>query len=132
MLFAGDLLFIGGTPIAWEGPLSNWIAACDTMLALDAPVIVPGHGPVTDADGVRAVRRYLELVAAAGDEAFAQGRTFQEAAMAIDLGEFADWLDAERVVTTMYTHYRCLDPDHRQVPVVELLGLQAAWDAGRR
>lgn len=132
VLFAGDLLFIGGTPIAWEGPLSNWIAACDTMLALDAPVIVPGHGPVTDADGVRAVRRYLELVAAAGDEAFAQGLTFQEAAMAIDLGEFADWLDAERVVTTMYTHYRSLDPTHRQVPVVELLGLQAAWDAGRR
>ncbi|HEX2312531.1 MAG TPA: MBL fold metallo-hydrolase [Thermomonospora sp.] len=53
-LFAGDLLFIGGTPVVWAGPTGNWIAACDTMVALGAPTVVPGHGPVTDPDGIRA------------------------------------------------------------------------------
>ncbi len=42
VLFAGDLLFIGCTPIVWAGPIANWVAACDTMIALDAPTVVPG------------------------------------------------------------------------------------------
>jgi cyclase len=25
-VFTGDILFVGGTPIVWAGPLSNWIA----------------------------------------------------------------------------------------------------------
>ncbi len=53
VLFGGDLLFIGCTPIVWAGPIANWIAACDAMIALDAPIVVPGHGPVTDPDGIR-------------------------------------------------------------------------------
>src|SRR6201992_876232 len=62
VLFGGDLLFIGCTPIVWAGPIRNWIAACDAMIALDAPIVVPGHGPVTDPDGIRAVRGYLAHV----------------------------------------------------------------------
>ena len=50
-VFTGDILFIGGTPIVWAGPLSNWVAACDLMLELDVDTVVPGHGPVTDNDG---------------------------------------------------------------------------------
>ena len=34
-VFTGDILFIGGTPIVWAGPLANWIAACDLMLGMD-------------------------------------------------------------------------------------------------
>ena len=61
-VFTGDILFIGGTPIVWAGPLSNWVAACDLMLDLDVDTVVPGHGPVTDNDGIRAVREYLAYV----------------------------------------------------------------------
>jgi 2-keto-4-pentenoate hydratase/2-oxohepta-3-ene-1,7-dioic acid hydratase in catechol pathway/glyoxylase-like metal-dependent hydrolase (beta-lactamase superfamily II) len=63
VLFGGDLLFIGCTPIVWAGPIANWVTACDVMIALDAPTVVPGHGPVTDPDGIRAVRGYLVHVA---------------------------------------------------------------------
>jgi len=58
-VFTGDILFIDGTPIMWAGPVANWIAACDRIMAMDADVIVPGHGPITDKAGVRRVQDYL-------------------------------------------------------------------------
>ena len=61
-IYTGDILFIGGTPIVWAGPLSNWVAACDLMLALDVDTVVPGHGPLTDTAGIVAVRDYLGFV----------------------------------------------------------------------
>ncbi|WP_330231455.1 fumarylacetoacetate hydrolase family protein [Nocardia sp. NBC_00508] len=131
VLFAGDLLFIGCTPIVWSGPIANWIAACDTMIGLDAPTIVPGHGPVTDPDGVRAVRAYLEYVSAQADIAHARGLSFQEAALTIDLGEYATWLDSERAVVNVYQRYRELDPATPSMGELELFGLQAHWLARR-
>jgi 2-keto-4-pentenoate hydratase/2-oxohepta-3-ene-1,7-dioic acid hydratase in catechol pathway/glyoxylase-like metal-dependent hydrolase (beta-lactamase superfamily II) len=129
VLFAGDLLFIGCTPIVWTGPISNWVAACDAMIALDAPTVVPGHGPITDPDGIRAVRGYLAHVAEQAEAAHRQGLSFAEAADTIDLGEYADWLDAERVVVNVYQRYRELDPDTAALPVIALLTMQAEWDA---
>jgi 2-keto-4-pentenoate hydratase/2-oxohepta-3-ene-1,7-dioic acid hydratase in catechol pathway/glyoxylase-like metal-dependent hydrolase (beta-lactamase superfamily II) len=129
VLFAGDLLFIGCTPIVWAGPIANWVAACDAMIALDAPTVVPGHGPVTDADGIRAVRGYLVHVAEQAEAAYHKGRSFVEAADAIDLGEYASWLDAERVVVNVYQRYRELDPGTPQLPAMGLLAMQAEWFA---
>jgi 2-keto-4-pentenoate hydratase/2-oxohepta-3-ene-1,7-dioic acid hydratase in catechol pathway/glyoxylase-like metal-dependent hydrolase (beta-lactamase superfamily II) len=129
VLFAGDLLFIGGTPIVWAGPIANWIAACDTMLGLDAPTVVPGHGPVSDADGIRAVRAYLVHITEQADAAYRDGLSFQQAADAIDLGPYADWLDTERVVVNVYQRYRELGADMPQLPATALLVLQAEWQA---
>ena len=56
VLFSGDILFCGAHPIAWAGPVSNWIAACERILAMDVDVIVPGHGPVTGKQAVRELR----------------------------------------------------------------------------
>ena len=39
-VFTGDILFIGGHPILWEGPIGNWIAACDALLAMDVETVV--------------------------------------------------------------------------------------------
>ena len=38
VLFSGDILFAGAHPIAWAGPVSNWIAACERIVALDPAV----------------------------------------------------------------------------------------------
>jgi glyoxylase-like metal-dependent hydrolase (beta-lactamase superfamily II) len=130
-IFTGDILFIGGTPVVWAGPIANWIAACDTMLALDASTVVPGHGPITDADGIRAVRGYLEHITEQADAAYRGGLSFQEAADAIDLGPYANWLDAERVVVNVYQRYRELGAEMPEVPVTALLVLQAEWHAKR-
>jgi 2-keto-4-pentenoate hydratase/2-oxohepta-3-ene-1,7-dioic acid hydratase in catechol pathway len=131
VLFGGDLLFIGCTPIVWAGPIANWVAACDAMIALDAPTVVPGHGPVTDPDGIRAVRGYLAHVAEQAEAAYRKGLSWSEAADTIDLGEYATWLDAERVVVNVYQRYRELDPQTPQLEVMALLVMQADWLAKR-
>ena len=53
--------------------VGNWIAACDRILELGATTLVPGHGPVTDASGVRDVRRYLQLHRRPGRAALRRG-----------------------------------------------------------
>jgi 2-keto-4-pentenoate hydratase/2-oxohepta-3-ene-1,7-dioic acid hydratase in catechol pathway/glyoxylase-like metal-dependent hydrolase (beta-lactamase superfamily II) len=131
VLFGGDLLFIGCTPIVWAGPIANWVAASDAMIALDAPTVVPGHGPITDPDGIRAVRGYLAHVAEQAEAAYRKGLSWAEAADTIDLGEYASWLDAERVVVNVYQRYRELDPNTPQLEIMALLMMQAEWLAKR-
>ncbi|MEJ2190678.1 MAG: MBL fold metallo-hydrolase [Acidobacteriota bacterium] len=60
ILFTGDLLFKDAHPLIWQGPVSNWLRACDTLLALEVDTVVPGHGPITDLSGIRETREYLE------------------------------------------------------------------------
>ena len=127
VVFAGDLLFIGGTPIMWAGPASSWIAVLRRLLALDADTYVPGHGPVTDAAGVAKVIEYLELVEAGAAQLHARGRTVQEAAAELDLGRFRAWGNPERVVINVDTCYRHLDPAHPAPDVVSLFAQMASW-----
>lgn len=120
-VYTGDILFIGGTPIVWAGPLSNWIAACDFILGLDVDHVVPGHGPITDKAGVVEVRDYLSFVEReatvrheAGIDAFEAARD-----IAKNLGVFAKWGEFGRVSVNVDTVYRTLDPSHRSPDVVE-------------
>ncbi|SFI22534.1 MBL fold metallo-hydrolase [Albimonas pacifica] len=105
VVYTGDILFNEGTPIAWAGPLSNWIAACDRILAMDVEVVVPGHGPVTDKDGVRAMRDYLVFVTEEARRRFDAGLDFLAAAHDIELGRFAGLGDPERLVVNVQTLY---------------------------
>jgi glyoxylase-like metal-dependent hydrolase (beta-lactamase superfamily II) len=123
-VYTGDILFIGGTPIVWAGPLSNWVAACDLMLAMGVETVVPGHGPITDATGIVAVRDYLQFVDTEASGRFAAGIDAFEAAREIgrlldaderfsELGEFG------RIAVNVEAVYRQLDPSHESPDVVE-------------
>jgi cyclase len=103
VVFTGDILFNEGTPIAWAGPVSNWIRACDRILAMDVDVVVPGHGPIADKQAVRDMRGYLEFVTDETRKRYDKGMSAREAAFDIVLGRFAEWGDAERVVVTVRT-----------------------------
>lgn len=120
-VYTGDILFIGGTPIVWAGPLSNWIAACDFIVGLDVDHVVPGHGPITDKAGVVAVRDYLSFIEREATNRHRAGIDAFEAArdIARQLGEFAQWGEFGRVSVNVDTVYRTLDPDHRSPDVVE-------------
>jgi glyoxylase-like metal-dependent hydrolase (beta-lactamase superfamily II) len=131
VIFTGDILFIEGTPIVWDGPIANWTAACDRIIELDCSVIVPGHGPLTDAAGVRAVRDYLEFVTAEATRRHESGMTAAEAARDIDLGPYADWLDAERIAINVDAVYSEIDPTHQKANVIDVFGLMASIKYGR-
>ena len=109
-LYTGDLLFIGGTPIVWAGPLANWVAACDAMSALDVEYVVPGHGPVTDKTGIAAVKHYLEYVDEQARRLYAEGVPPDEAARRINLSEFASWNEGGRIIQNVLSVYYELDP----------------------
>ena len=128
-VFTGDILFIEGTPIMWAGPASNWIAACDRILELDARTIVPGHGPVTDHGGVRDVQRYLAYVRDEARKRFDAGLDAEAAADDIDISDFRDWGDPERIAVNVATVYRELDPSLPAVSPPELFVRMAQWSA---
>lgn len=125
VVFTGDLLFIGGTPIMWAGPVGNWLAACDRILALGARLIVPGHGPMTDAAGVRRVQEYLRFVDREARLRFDAGMTAEDAALDIALGEYRHWLDAERIAVNVDSLYRGYRGDTAPSDPVRLFGLMS-------
>lgn len=135
-VYTGDVLFIGGTPIVWAGPLSNWISACDLMLGMDIDTVVPGHGPVTDKQGIVQVRDYLSFIeqgAAAryesGMDAFDAARDIAQE-MSATGSSFARWGEAGRISVNVETAYRSLNPNHQSPDVVEQFRRMARIERG--
>ena len=124
-IFAGDILFIGGTPVVWAGPLSNWVAACDLMLDLDVERVVPGHGPVTDKAGILQVRDYLTFVDGEARARHAAGMSADEAIADIALGEYEAWSEHGRLAPNVLAVYRELDPTGPPVDVLTVFGKMA-------
>jgi glyoxylase-like metal-dependent hydrolase (beta-lactamase superfamily II) len=113
VLFSGDILFSGAHPITWAGPVSNWIAACERILAMDPELIVPGHGPLAGADAVRELKAYFEYLYEQARRCRAEGMTALEAARAIALDRWADWGDPERLVVNIDNIYGELEGDQQ-------------------
>jgi glyoxylase-like metal-dependent hydrolase (beta-lactamase superfamily II) len=128
VVFTGDLLFNQGTPIVWAD-YENWITACDRILYFDAAVLVPGHGAVTDASGMRDLRRYLVYVLAEARERFDVGMDETQAADDIDLSAFSDWGETERIMANVTAAYRVFDPSRQPKTRVELIAAMAEWYA---
>lgn len=131
-LFAGDILFIDSTPVIWAGPLENVFAALDKIIALDPRLIVPGHGFLTDAKGVKQVRAYWDYIGENVQKRFRAGLSARQAAFDIalkgdfDRQTFAKWNSPERIVTNTYTIYRDLQSRAGRLTTPELLRIM--WD----
>jgi glyoxylase-like metal-dependent hydrolase (beta-lactamase superfamily II) len=115
VLYSGDILFAGRHPIVWAGPVSNWIAACERILALDVDVIVPGHGPTSGPDAVRDLKSYFEYLYERARELLGWGLGPLEAARAIAAERFNDWGNPERLVVNVASIYGELEG--KQEPV---------------
>ena len=106
VVFTGDILFHGGHPIVWAGPVANWMAACDRILELAPAVVVPGHGPLATVAAVEDLRGYFAFFRVEVRARFDAGMTALEAARDVDLGPYAGWGEAERVVANIHALYR--------------------------
>jgi glyoxylase-like metal-dependent hydrolase (beta-lactamase superfamily II) len=105
-IFTGDIIFNEGHPVIWDGPIANWQAACERILALDVDVVVPGHGPVTDKTYVRKFKGYLDYIEAESRKGFDAGLSEWDAACEISLADYDTWLDAERLIGNVHALYR--------------------------
>ncbi|QJY49402.1 MBL fold metallo-hydrolase [Pseudonocardia broussonetiae] len=105
LLFAGDLVFHGGTPFVVMGSVQGLIDTLTELRALDADVLVPGHGAVGDPGLIEPQLAYLRLVQERAREGFAAGLPPLEVARRTDLGEFATWTDAERLPANLHRAY---------------------------
>jgi glyoxylase-like metal-dependent hydrolase (beta-lactamase superfamily II) len=119
-VFTGDILFIEGTPVMWQGPVANWIRACRLIEGMDVDHIVPGHGPVTDKRGVRRVREYLEYVRDQARRRYDAGMSALEAARDIELAEYSAWSDPERIVVNVDSLYREFTGSDQASDIMEL------------
>lgn len=125
VVFAADILFIGGTPLMWVGPVANWIRACDLMLEMEAEIFVPGHGPITDKEGVKSIKGYWEYLRGEARKRYDRGMSADEAIADIDLTPYELWGDAERIVVNVHTLYKEFSGDTSPANTVELFGSMA-------
>jgi cyclase len=106
VVFTGDLVFAGLTPLVFMGSVTGALAAIDWLAALRPEVVVPGHGPVLHGPDIDRVfdehRRYYRFVLSRAETGRAAGLTPLAAAQQADLGEFAGWADAERLVLNLH------------------------------
>jgi len=111
LLYSGDILFSGGTPIVWAGPLDRWIDALDRILDMDVVTILPGHGPVSTKAEAREMREYLVFVEAESRKRYEQGLSVDDAIATFDLGKWADRPEHGRLAANVLNVYQQLDPD---------------------
>ncbi len=126
-VYTGDILFVGGHPAIWVGPVANWIRACDLILSWDIETVVPGHGPISDKSSVRELKNYLEYMTIETRKRYDAGMTSEEAGYDIALGAFDDWSDRERIVLNTYALYREFSGDTSRPDAMTMFGQMARY-----
>jgi glyoxylase-like metal-dependent hydrolase (beta-lactamase superfamily II) len=91
-IFAGDLVFRGRVPFVGQADSARWIHGLDALLSLEAAVVVPGHGPVSQAqhlrEDLRLTRDYLAYLRETMGEAARNLEPFEEAYARTDWSRF--------------------------------------------
>ena len=134
VLFAGDLLFNGGTPFVVQGSVAGTIQVLEHVIRpLKAEVIVPGHGEVSGPEVIDAVLGYLRFVQRTARGGKAAGLSPLDAAREADLGSYSGLLDAERLVGNLHRAYAELDGAAPGAPldINAALADMVAYNGGR-
>ncbi|HEX6472972.1 MAG TPA: MBL fold metallo-hydrolase [Streptosporangiaceae bacterium] len=105
VLFAGDIVFNGGTPFVLMGSVAGSLRALRRLRELDAATIVPGHGPVGGPELYDATESYLTWVREVARHGIATGLSPLQVAKEVELGYFGEWLDSERLVGNLHRAY---------------------------
>ena len=112
VLFAGDLIFNGGMPLAVGGSVSGAIATLQAIRALEPAVVVPGHGAACGLEQIEAHLRYWQFVQDLARAGYEAGLDPVATSREADLGEFAVLSEAERLVMNVHRAWTELDETH--------------------
>lgn len=88
-VFAGDLVFNDRVLSLRDGEVDGWLWALEKLAALDAAIIVGGHGFRYDDHAPDATQRYLTRLKARVQQAIAEDRPLEEISDFAPLSEFA-------------------------------------------
>jgi len=132
VLFTGDLLFVGLTPLVFAGSVEGAMRSLEWIAGFGAEVVVPGHGPIANASDLPTVladhERYYRFVLDLAASGRSQGLSPLEAAGAADLGTFAAWADPERIVLNLHRAYA--EAEDRPMDVVAAAFDAVTWNGG--
>ena len=93
-LMTGDLL-VGPIPFATGSYVADWIASMKKLDALDASVIVPGHGPVErDEKHLQQITSLLQTIYDQVQQAVNAGLSLEETKKKVDVAKYAEALTA--------------------------------------
>jgi glyoxylase-like metal-dependent hydrolase (beta-lactamase superfamily II) len=90
VLFAGDLIFAGRVPYVGTADSRGWLKAMGPMIAVNAAVVIPGHGPQStnvERDLVT-TRDYLAYLRETMGKAVKEFQTFDDAYAGTDWSRF--------------------------------------------
>jgi cyclase len=132
VLFSGDLVFAGLTPLVFMGSVTGALAAVDWLASLQPDVVVPGHGPVLTGPEIERAfdehRRYYRFVLDTAENGLSRGLPPLQAAREAGLGEFTGWADAERLVLNLHRAYA--DATGQQLNLIAAFTDATAWLGG--
>lgn len=132
VLYSGDLIFNGLTPLVMAGSVDGAIRALDWLASFEPDYLVPGHGPVVASSDLHRVladhERYYRFILTTAEDARASDLSVHDAARRADLGEFAVWADAERIVLNLHRAYA--DAEQRPFDVMAAFADAIKWNGG--
>lgn len=105
VLFAGDVVMSGATPFVLMGSVAGSLRAIERLREFDAGTVVCGHGPIAGPEVLDVTESYLRWLRRVAEDGIAAGISPGDLAKHVDLGEFADLLDSERLVGNLHRAY---------------------------
>jgi cyclase len=132
LVYTADVLFNGGHPVIWAGPVANWIRALDLILALDVDTIVPGHGPLTDKRQVADLQGYFRYLDREARQRYDAGLSAMEAALDISFVDYAAWGEPERIIANVMALYGEYRGDGEPTAAVRVLADMAEFERRRK
>jgi cyclase len=132
VLFTGDLLFHGLTPLVFAGSVDGALRSLDWIAAFEPDVVVPGHGPLAsgaDLPGVLSQHeRYYRFVLDLAEQGRREGLAPLDLVLGADLGPFDGWADTERLVLNLHRVYA--DAEGRPMDQMAAMLDAITWNGG--
>jgi glyoxylase-like metal-dependent hydrolase (beta-lactamase superfamily II) len=94
VLVTGDLVWNRHYPnidLEAGGTIREWQTTIDELLKLDFDRVIPGHGPATDREGIRAFQRFLAELWRESESAVRAGKSLDETLATVRLTTDHGW-----------------------------------------
>jgi len=127
VVFTSDILFNDSTPIMWEGPVENWINACDYLINLKAEYYIPGHGAIINKiEEIKKIRSYFEHLLKETETFYKKGYALDKIIQEIDTSKYQNWTESERTAANIAVIY-CKLTKKKKPSSIDLFSLMANY-----